>query len=138
MHHGGGAFAMGDVRFDAPYDSVRDASDRAKAIAALRDAEVLLALGGAAREGDRYLANVLTTEALNRHRRQTAWFAAVTLGAAFFIVPRVALQVFLADPRTDWSETLRVAATFLLLVGAGVVAALAYWRTRRLGMRARA
>lgn len=122
---------MGDTRFDPPYDRLRRSSDKVHLIAAMHDAEVIVALGGAARSGDAYLANVLATEALNRHRRLTALFAAVAYGAAAFIVPRVVLQFILADPRADASETLRMALTFVLLLVGGTTAAVAYWRARR-------
>lgn len=127
---------MGDNRFDPPYDRVQAAADRAKAISAMYDAEVILALGGAARAGDTYLANVLTTEVLNRHRRLAAWFAAVAYGAAAFIFPRIVLTFVLADPRLDVSEAWRVLLTVVLLVASGTVAAAMYWRARRLGSSA--
>lgn len=130
---GRGPLRMGDARFDASYERVRDARDRPRAIAALGDAEVILALGGAARTGDAYVANVLTTEALNRQRRLAARFAAIAVGAAVFIVPRVLLQLVMADPRTDWPETLRLSATVALLLGAVAIGLAAYWRTKRRG-----
>lgn len=123
---------MGDARFDPPYSRVRDATDRKAAIGALTDAEVLAALGGASRERDAYLANVLTTEALNRHRRLVALFAAVTYGSAAFILPRILLQFVFASPQTDPSELLRLLLTLALLFGSGTVALVAYLRAQRL------
>lgn len=123
---------MGDVRFDSPYSRVRDATDRKEAIEALTDAEVIVALGGASKQNDAYLANVLTTEALNRHRRLVALFAAVAYGSAAFILPRLVLQFVFASPHTDPSEALRVLLTVVLLLASGTVALLAYLRAKRL------
>lgn len=60
---------MGDRRFAPLYDAVRDAKDRASALHALSDTEVIRALAHASREGDPLLANVLATEAENRIQR---------------------------------------------------------------------
>lgn len=59
---------MGDRRYDRYYAAVRDAPDPARALRTLGDDEVVTALAGAASAGDRYRANVLATEALNRLR----------------------------------------------------------------------
>lgn len=86
---------MGDARFDPPLARLRAASDRASALAALNDEEVLQALAASSKFDDAYLANVLATEALNRHRRLVArvWAA----GVAYLLVLAVAcLGVLLA------------------------------------------
>ena len=57
---------MGDVRFTPPLEAVKNAKDKAGALAALSDEEVVSALAASAREPDPYLANVLATEAHNR------------------------------------------------------------------------
>lgn len=62
---------MGDARYAQPYERVRDAPDRAKALKALTDVEVVEALAHASREADPLLANVLATEASNRIHRAT-------------------------------------------------------------------
>ena len=62
---------MGDARFTRPYDIVRDAPDRAAALKALSDVDVVEALAHASRERDPLLANVLATEASNRIHRAT-------------------------------------------------------------------
>ena len=61
---------MGDTRFERPYHEVRDASDRAAAIHALPDEDVIGALVVASAQKDPYLANVLASEAMNRVRRK--------------------------------------------------------------------
>lgn len=124
--------ALGDARFDSPYSRVRDAADRKEAIKALNDAEVLVALGGASKQNDAYLANVLTTEALNRHRRLVALFAAVAYGSSAFIFPRLVLQFVFASPHTDPSEALRVLLTVVLLLASGTIALLAYLRAKHI------
>lgn len=60
---------MGDVRFEAPFQRVRDAQDRASAVRALSDEDVVAALAGA--HDDALLVNILATEAANRIRRAT-------------------------------------------------------------------
>lgn len=59
---------MGDLRFDRPYLSVRDARDRHSALRSLDDEEVVQALAAASRFHDALLSNVLATEAMNRIR----------------------------------------------------------------------
>lgn len=60
---------MGDVRFREAYARIQTAGDRAQALRALSDDEVIAALAHASQEQDRLLANVLATEAFNRMRR---------------------------------------------------------------------
>lgn len=63
---------MGDARFARPYEMVRDSTDRAAAVKALSDVQVIEALAQASRHQDPLLANVLATEASNRmHRAMT-------------------------------------------------------------------
>lgn len=59
---------MGDVRFVAPYERLRDAADRTRTLRELSDSDVIAALAGASLQRDPYLANVLATEAQNRLR----------------------------------------------------------------------
>lgn len=63
---------MGDVRFLVPYETIRGASDRAGAIQALSDEEVVAALAVCSGVDEPLLANVLATEAMNRLRRASA------------------------------------------------------------------
>lgn len=60
---------MGDIRFTEIYRSVRDAADRDLFLRSMWDEDLMAALAGAAIEGDRYLANILATEGMNRVRR---------------------------------------------------------------------
>lgn len=60
---------MGDIRYERLYRRIAEADDRAAAIQALDDEEVIQALA-AARRDDPYLTNVLASEAMNRVRRK--------------------------------------------------------------------
>lgn len=60
---------MGDTRYSPHYKRILRAPDRASALQALTDDEVIQALAAASREQDPYVANVLATEAMNRMRR---------------------------------------------------------------------
>lgn len=63
---------MGDVRFLAPYERLRGAPDRSKALREIGDADLVAALAAASLERDAYLANVLATETQNRlHLKDT-------------------------------------------------------------------
>ena len=64
--------SVGDKRFVSHYQSIREASDPAKALQDLADEEVVQALAAASEWRDRYLANVLATEAMNRMSRSRA------------------------------------------------------------------
>jgi signal transduction histidine kinase len=76
---------MGDSRYRAFFERVRDANDRAREIRLLPDEGVVAALAASAEGNDPYLTNVLATEALNRLRRRpqrTRAEAPATSGAA--------------------------------------------------------
>lgn len=60
---------MGDVRFIAPYEQLRRAPDRRRAIQEMQDVDLIAALAATSQAGDDYLANVLATEAQNRVRQ---------------------------------------------------------------------
>lgn len=66
---------MGDRRYVRPYERVRDASDRDRALRQMTDDEVVQALAGASHRADALLANVLATAALNRMQRLRAALA---------------------------------------------------------------
>lgn len=71
---------MGDRRFARPYDALKHAGDRATALRALSDTEVVEALAHASREADPLLANVLATETANRMERARAIFENIADG----------------------------------------------------------
>ena len=71
---------MGDVRYERPYQRVRQAADRAAAIRALADEDVIAALAVASAEKDPYLANAFASEAMNRVRRKGAIVQAANEG----------------------------------------------------------
>lgn len=126
---------MGDRRYEEPYDRVKGAEDRRGAITGLDDAEVLQALAGASRGGDAYLANILATEALNRHRRNAAWCAAIAMGAGAAIVLRTLLLLFFAAHPDTWADDVVLLLTSLVLLAAGFLAFGVYRSTLRRGMK---
>jgi PAS domain S-box-containing protein len=71
---------MGDRRFDPLFQRVRDATDPIAEIRDLSDDDVIGALGGATRQDDLLLANILATEAQNRAQRSTELSAALGEG----------------------------------------------------------
>ena len=71
---------MGDVRFKAPYDRVKKATNALDEIRLLSDEDVIAALSAAAAEKDPYVSNVLTTEAQNRVSRYSAIVATMAEG----------------------------------------------------------
>lgn len=121
---------MGDMRYLEAYERVQDADDRVAAIRRMNDAEVIKALGAAATEGDEYLANVLTTEALNRQRRFAALFAAITIGAAFFVALRLVLSIFFAARDPGIPDPVRLVLTIGILLAGTAVAGVTYWRAK--------
>jgi hypothetical protein len=109
---------------------VADSPEPHRVLAGLSFSDVLVALGGAARAGDGYVANVLVTEALNRHRRMAAFYGAITVGAAVFIIVRTLLvAAFAAD--VGVSPLIAVAVTVLVLFIAAGIAFAAYATARR-------
>lgn len=62
---------LGDVRFRPHYERIAGAADRAAALRAMSDEEIVAALAVASAD-ERVLANVLATEAQNRMRRARA------------------------------------------------------------------
>lgn len=71
---------MGDTRFKAPYQRVKNAANALDEIRALSDEDVIAALSAAAAEKDPYVSNVLTTEAQNRVTRYSAIVATMAEG----------------------------------------------------------
>lgn len=63
---------MGDVRFEHLYNQVKEASDPAALLKAMREEDLIAALAGASRASDPFMANVLATEAQNRVVRNRA------------------------------------------------------------------
>lgn len=97
---------MGDRRFDSVFQRVRDAKNRAGAIGALSDDDVIAALGGASQHGDALLANVLATEAQNRAQRSHALTSA--LGEGVIVMNggwRITLQNPAAERMLGWTST---------------------------------
>lgn len=96
---------MGDRRFDPLFEHVRDAEDRAETIHGLSDHDVIAALGGASRQGDPLLANVLATEAQNRAHRSSELSAA--LGEGVIVMDnewRVTMQNPAAERMLGWTS----------------------------------
>ena len=129
---------MGDARFDPPLARLRAASDRASALAALKDEEVLQALAASSKLEDAYFANVLATEALNRHRRLVARLWAT--GAAYLLVLVVAsLVVLVAAISGAGIEPHEASLVWIALLAPPVAggAAAYVWRLRGALARAR-
>lgn len=72
---------MGDLRFDEPYQRVRDAAERVATMAAMTDVDLIGALAGASRGRDPLLANVLATAVLNRNAQLRSVFDHMGEGA---------------------------------------------------------
>lgn len=131
--------AMGDARFEPPLERLRRSADRATEMARLHDEEILQALGAASKESDPYLANVLATEALNRHRRLVArlWAVAVAYTLLFALGTLLVLSAAASgaglEPHEGWIVWF---ALFAPPIAAGVAAYA--WRLRRILARARA
>lgn len=121
---------MGDARFTPAYERLRHAGDRMAALASLDDTRVLLALGGAAGAGDSYLANVLTTEALNRHRRRAALQFAIAVAGLSFVVIGVA-PIVVVDLEWGIPSWIILGSVFALFVLTAVLGGVAYWTARR-------
>lgn len=97
-------WVMGDRRFDPAFERVKNASDRAKEISALSDADVIAALGGATQHKDPYLANVLATEAQNRAQRSSELTAALGEGVIVMDAQwRITMQNPAAERILGWS-----------------------------------
>lgn len=96
---------MGDRRFDPLFARVRDAEDRTTEIRSLTDEEVIAALGGASRNGDPFLANILATEAQNRSHRSSELSTA--LGEGIIVMDtrwRVTMQNPAAERMLGWTS----------------------------------
>ena len=129
---------MGDARFEEPLLHVRHASDRAAAVDDLTYDELILALGAASREGDPYLANVLTTALLNRSRRGGALVFSAGLGVAAAIVLLFLGAAFLSSHPHNFDDHVFLLLTFVALVMGAVGASLVHSRVVRHLMRGRA
>ena len=129
---------MGDLRFRDPLERVRDAHDRQAAIRDLSYDDLVLALGASSRERDPYVANVLTTELLNRSRRGTALVVGCTLGAAAaFLLLLSGIALLSTHPHNfDDHVFLLLAAAAFGLGAAGAVLARGRVLTRLLDRKA--
>lgn len=79
MHRGRGK-ALGDVRFQKPYDKLKESGRPAELLRSMSSEDVIAALAAASRENDPYLANVLASEAQNRVGRENAAIAVLSQG----------------------------------------------------------
>ena len=117
---------MGDARFVEPLLHVRDAADRAGAIRDLTYDELILALGAASREGDPYLANVLTTALLNRSRRGAALVFSAGMGVAAGIVLLFIGAALLSRHPHNFDDHVFLILTFVALAAGAVGASLVH------------
>jgi PAS domain S-box-containing protein len=96
---------VGDIRFGPVFDRVKNAENRAEEIFSLSDDDVIAALGGATREQDLLLVNVLATEAQNRAHRATTITASLGEGViALDRYWRVTLQNPAAERILGWKD----------------------------------
>lgn len=121
---------MGDVRFDGALNKLRQSEDRLRALRSLTDDEAVFALAAASKSNDRFLANVLATEILNRQRRANAVIAGAIGGALAVMAARTALLLAVALAAPAWPP---VAAWALsnLAFAIGALVAVAIFRRYR-------
>lgn len=129
---------MGDLRFEAPLVRVRVADDRGRAIADLSYDDLILALGAASRERDAYLANILTSELLNRSRRGAALVFSAGLGVAAGIVLLFIGAALLSSHPHNFDDHVFLTLTFVALVVGAIGAATLHSPILRRLMRGRA
>lgn len=84
---------VGDVRFQAPYERLKESTRPAELLQSMSSEDVIAALAAASREQDPYVANVLATEALNRVGREAA--AIDSLGQGVYVVDKDARVVYM-------------------------------------------
>jgi len=90
---------LGDVRFQKPYDRLKDSTGRAEILRSMSSEDVIAALAAASREQDPLLANVLASEAQNRVSREEA--ALECLGEGVCIVDAQARVVHINRAGAD-------------------------------------
>lgn len=129
---------MGDTRFDEPILRIREAEDRQLAISALSYDDLILALGGASRGGDTYLANILTSELLNRSRRVAALIFSAGLGVAAGVVLLFIGAMLLSRHPHNFDDHMFLFLAFVALALGAIGAALLRAPIRRQLMRGRA
>ena len=128
---------MGDRRFDEPLVRIKQASDRKREMDALTFEELVLALGSASRERDPYLANVLTSEILNRSRRGASHVFSAGLGIAAGIVLLFIGAAFLTNHPHNFNDHVFLILAFVALAVGSAAAALVHLPIRRMLMRRR-
>lgn len=129
---------MGDARFEEPLHRVTKAADRADAVARLSYDELVRALGAASRSGDPYLANILTSERLNRSRRGTARVFSAGLGVAAAVVLLFTLLAFFGSHPHNFVDHVFLLVAFTALAAGAIVGALLHSPILRRLMRGRA
>lgn len=128
---------MGDARFQEPLQRITRASDRADAAADLSYDELVRALGAASRSGDPYLANVLTSELLNRSRRGTARVFSAGLGVAAAVLLLFTALAFLGSHPHNFVDHVFLVVAFVALATGALVAATLHSPILRRLMRGR-
>ncbi|HUR69593.1 MAG TPA: hypothetical protein VM370_10135 [Candidatus Thermoplasmatota archaeon] len=128
---------MGDARFEDPLVRLKRSDDRKTAIDRMTYDDLILALGAASRERDPYLANVLTSELLNRSRRWTAHIFSAGLGvAAGIVLLFLSAGLMTAHPH-NFDDHVFMLLTFVALVVGAIASALFHSPILRRVMRRR-
>lgn len=129
---------MGDARYEQHFVKLREADDKAAALDALGDDEVIQALAASSLANDAYLANVLATEAMNRMRR--ARTLALNLAEGAFAVDRALVLTFVNPTMAEmigspWRELVgRSLGEVVHMREAGAASAGSDWRPVRLSI----
>lgn len=118
---------MGDRRFDASYERLLESRDRASAIRAMSDADVIHALAAASRRVDAYLANVLAVEAINRHRRQRAFLGGLVVAFGSAVAMRSVLIVKAGTGAYTAFDAALLYTSLAVLVPAAVLGFATWW-----------
>lgn len=86
---------MGDVRFDKPYEQLKEAMRPAEMLRAMSSEDVIAALAAASRHRDPFIANVLATEAQNRVGREATAMSKLAHGV--YVVDATAKVVYVNE-----------------------------------------
>lgn len=128
---------MGDERYKEPLVRLRDAEDRKATMDDMTFEDLVLALGAASRERDPYMANVLTSEILNRSRRGTARVFSAGLGVAAGIVLLFIGAALLSNHPHNFDDHIFLILTFVALTVGSIGAAAIHSPIRRIMFRRR-
>lgn len=128
---------MGDLRFEPFYQRIRTAPEPLAELRSLDTEGLIQALAASSRQGEPYLANVLATELLNRHRQITAATRAIGDGVfATDLDGRITMMNAAGERLLGWRQGEVLGEPFAMFCGANgacaplieAVKAAAEWR----------